>query len=636
VAVAAIGWAVRDRVAQKDEFERARIRREREQARNKEAKQAQLAAQIDVILKDTDRLVKTQEWPAALDAAKRAEAAVNSGDADALTRRRVEKALAELTLVQRLDEARMLRTQFWQSGYRIPDGHRAYQRAFAEAGISIEGVSVEEAAAELRQHPMILDELSVGLTEWARTAFKGDAPGAHPKYHLLDVADTIDPDPLRQRVRAFVRNRPSGEEYYRIRRELVTSARADLRRQPTSTIRLIAGLYLFPHAYTSGIDELIGLLEEAQRLHPQDFWINFQLALVLDKSEPPQLARALISYHVAHAIRPDNLAVLSWLCAAFERQENWREALIWRRKSLELAPDDPDFHFKLGNTLVRLGEDLKARRQSAEATEAFNSAISEFGLFFKGNEDTLAFPVRWNIGLTYFKIGKFDESLRVMREIVQLEPSGDAPPHAAPHYMIGQILARTGKLCDAIAEYRSAIEIQPNYADVYPNLVWLLTTAEDVNLRNPTEAVELARKAVELEPENANHWDNLGVAQYRAGDWRAALDALEKARKMRGGKDPYHRFFLAMTYWQLGKRDEAVKTYDEAVAWLDGGKRPVDQYRFGDEAKELISPEATKPEPRPEKGQKPELPAGAGAQDPEQPLNSPQQSEAAAGQQPEP
>lgn len=31
------------------------------------------------------------------------------------------------------------------------------------------------------------------------------------------------------------------------------------------------------------------------------------------------------------------------------------------------------------------------------------------------------------------------------------------------------------------------------------------------------------------------YWNNLGVAQYRAGNWRAAVDAMEKANKMNEG-----------------------------------------------------------------------------------------------------
>ena len=82
-------------------------------------------------------------------------------------------------------------------------------------------------------------------------------------------------------------------------------------------------------------------------------------------------------------------------------------------------------------------------------------------------------------------------------------------------------------------------------------------------------AVELAKKAVELAPKQGTFWNTLGVAHYRAGDWKAAVAALEKSEELRNGGDSFDWFFLAMAHWQLGEKDEARKWYDQAVA-VDG------------------------------------------------------------------
>ena len=39
--------------------------------------------------------------------------------------------------------------------------------------------------------------------------------------------------------------------------------------------------------------------------------------------------------------------------------------------------------------------------------------------------------------------------------------------------------------------------------------------------------MRLAKEAVELKPEEGTFWNTLGAAQYRAGDWKAAIAALE-------------------------------------------------------------------------------------------------------------
>ena len=45
-------------------------------------------------------------------------------------------------------------------------------------------------------------------------------------------------------------------------------------------------------------------------------------------------------------------------------------------------------------------------------------------------------------------------------------------------------------------------------------------------------AVEAARRAVELAPDDPRTWQVLGIASYRAGHWDGALEALQKALQL--------------------------------------------------------------------------------------------------------
>jgi tetratricopeptide (TPR) repeat protein len=101
--------------------------------------------------------------------------------------------------------------------------------------------------------------------------------------------------------------------------------------------------------------------------------------------------------------------------------------------------------------------------------------------------------------------------------------------------------------------------------------------------------VELAKKAVELAPGQGLYWNTLGVAHYRAGDWEAAIAALDKAKQLHNGGDIYDWFFLAMTHWQLAHKEEARKWFDKAVEWMEKN-RPSDEdlRRFRAEAAELL------------------------------------------------
>jgi len=76
-------------------------------------------------------------------------------------------------------------------------------------------------------------------------------------------------------------------------------------------------------------------------------------------------------------------------------------------------------------------------------------------------------------------------------------------------------------------------------------------------VRDPDRSVFLARKAVEWEPHQAEHWSTLGLAYYRVGDPRAALEAVLRANRLRHSEDIADAFLLAMIYCRLGDNDEA-------------------------------------------------------------------------------
>jgi hypothetical protein len=102
------------------------------------------------------------------------------------------------------------------------------------------------------------------------------------------------------------------------------------------------------------------------------------------------------------------------------------------------------------------------------------------------------------------------------------------------------------------------------------NLAWLLAAMPEPRLRDPARAVELS-------PKSHSAWNTLGMAQYRAADWKGAIDAFEKSMGLRRGGDGRDWFFLAMAHYQSGSsadltpeekerhRTQAREWYDRAV-----------------------------------------------------------------------
>jgi tetratricopeptide (TPR) repeat protein len=140
----------------------------------------------------------------------------------------------------------------------------------------------------------------------------------------------------------------------------------------------------------------------------------------------------------------------------------------------------------------------------------------------------------------------------------------------------------------AIAAYSVTIEGNPNDALAHNNLAWLLATCPEATFRDPVRAVELAKKATALAPQQGIFWNTLGTARYRAGNWKDAIGALEKSLKLQGDNG-FDWFFLAMAHWQLGEKEKARTWFDQAVQWMD--KHPCQNEelrRFRREAAELL------------------------------------------------
>ncbi len=104
-------------------------------------------------------------------------------------------------------------------------------------------------------------------------------------------------------------------------------------------------------------------------------------------------------------------------------------------------------------------------------------------------------------------------------------------------------------------------------AHVANNLAWFLVTSADPSARDPETAVAVARRAVELEPDEGNYQNTLAVALLRTGDLDGAEAAFRKAMDLRDGGDSFDWYFLAQIEARRGRPDAAKALYARARAW---------------------------------------------------------------------
>jgi tetratricopeptide (TPR) repeat protein len=161
---------------------------------------------------------------------------------------------------------------------------------------------------------------------------------------------------------------------------------------------------------------------------------------------------------------------------------------------------------------------------------------------------------------------------------------------ATLHHLLGRLFQASNRPQEAENAYRRALEFWPTRAMYHNDLAWLLVSYPDPRIHKPAEAVALAKKACGIQPKMYNVWNTLGVAHYRAGDYRDAIAALEKSNELgREIEFGFNALFIAMCHGQLGAKEQSRDWYEKAVNWHE--KRPTkseELERFRKEAELLI------------------------------------------------
>jgi tetratricopeptide (TPR) repeat protein len=135
------------------------------------------------------------------------------------------------------------------------------------------------------------------------------------------------------------------------------------------------------------------------------------------------------------------------------------------------------------------------------------------------------------------------------------------PDQPEVHYFRGTIYTFEGNTTDAEREYREELKISPRHS---PSMVALATI--DLTKADRVEAGELARKAVDADPGNAEAHHLLGRVFLEGGDLSASLNELETAKRL-APDIPGVRAHLTMVYTKLGRKQEA-KAESEAFLAL--------------------------------------------------------------------
>ena len=232
------------------------------------------------------------------------------------------------------------------------------------------------------------------------------------------------------------------------------------------------------------------------------------------------------------------------------------QALAIRERIVRENPSNTEFQDDLTNSRNNFGLALMELGKLEEAVGVFREAM----------RTTTDKPGTLNLlGNVLRKQGKFEEAIAAYRESAQLDPKS-----VPPHFNLSWLFFEQGKYQEALDVYRDAIRIEPSSPWFKIHLARLICFTPDPKFRDTEQALDLATKAVNLEPDSAFVIGSLGMAQYRVSQFAPAVESLDKSiKRMEDDVSLSFRFFLAMAHWQLGQKDEARQQFDKSVELME-------------------------------------------------------------------
>ena len=204
------------------------------------------------------------------------------------------------------------------------------------------------------------------------------------------------------------------------------------------------------------------------------------------------------------------------------------------------------------SAMIGRAEVLQADEQLDEAIAAMDEVIATFPKALE------AYTAK---GDMLRRERMFEEASEAYDRAVKLLPLIE-PHHWALFYQRGITYERSKQWDKAEADFRKALELEPDQPDVLNYLGYSLVELG----RNLDEAEEMIEKAVEQRPDDGYIVDSLGWVLYRFADFDRAVEQLERAVELRP-TDPVINDHFGDALWMVGRRTEARFQWKRALSF---------------------------------------------------------------------
>ena len=197
---------------------------------------------------------------------------------------------------------------------------------------------------------------------------------------------------------------------------------------------------------------------------------------------------------------------------AYLRKGDAASAITHYRNALELRPNDPAAHSNLATALLKQGQTDEARQHLEEAKR-----------LSPANDQSA--DVYYATGNTFFQKRDLENAIANYRQALAVRPN-----FAEAHSNLGTALLLQGNVAEAISEFETTLALAPESIPTLNNLARLLASGPEQSLRDGARAERLAHQAIDLsQRRDAASFRALGLALAEQGDFDGAEKAADEA-----------------------------------------------------------------------------------------------------------
>ncbi|VCW98157.1 unnamed protein product [Gulo gulo] len=315
--------------------------------------------------------------------------------------------------------------------------------------------------------------------------------------------------------------------------------------------------------------------QRALQLNPQHNRALFNLGNLLKSQEKKEEAITLLKDSIKYG--PEFADAYSSLASLLAEQERFKEAEEVYLAGIKNCPDSSDLHNNYGVFLVDTGSPEKAvahYQQAITLSPSHHVAMVNLGRLYRSLGDNSAAEEWYKralqvarkaellspLGALYYNTGRYDEALQIYREAAALEPS-----QRELRLALAQVLAVMGQTKEAekmtnhiVSQETGCLECYRLLSAIYskqelhdkaldaidkalqlkpkdPKVISELFFTKGNQLREQNlldKAFESYKAAVELNPDQAQAWMNMGGIQHIKGNYVSARAYYERALQL--------------------------------------------------------------------------------------------------------